>query len=303
MAYHNQWQRAMGGYLNEMAPFIGAETRRRYRIWLSQAGDLVGWVNPKQLTLTDMRRIESEIPGTHNTKSVRCHVARKFLRWAGNLEAQKWRILSKQMAKMDGVFLTEHQVAMIREIARGLGTQFELIFSLGVDNGLRSVDMSRLKISNAQQLLANGSSMIIGKGRNGGKPRLLTLSEMTFRPLTEYMKHRDQLLDAYQMEFQDLFLDFNHITRRVYALKPENIQSRVIIISEASGIYFRSHDQRKTFGNRHWRIGTPLETIARMMGHESVDQTFKAYIGVQISDMLEAQRKLANLAPPRPVQM
>ena len=39
-----------------------------------------------------------------------------------------------------------------------------------------------------------------------------------------------------------------------------------------------------------------------MMGHESVDQTFKAYIGVQISDMLEAQRKLANLATARPVQ-
>jgi integrase len=68
-------------------------------------------------------------------------------------------------------------------------------------------------------------------------------------------------------------------------------------LSEISKVEFRPHDLRRTFGNRHWRAGTPIETIAHLMGHESIDMTFRAYIGVQYSDMLQAQRRLCPSAP------
>jgi integrase len=68
-----------------------------------------------------------------------------------------------------------------------------------------------------------------------------------------------------------------------------------LIGGEEGGDTHSPHDLRATFGNRHWKNGTDLAIIAMLMGHESPDQTFKAYIGVSQGDCRKAQDRLGML--------
>jgi len=124
--------------------------------------------------------------------------------------------------------------------------------------------------------------MILSKGRGGGKPRPLVLNQATFAPLSSYLR-------TGPAERGRLF----NVTRRA-------MYDKLMKVSKLSKVQFSPHDLRRTFGNRHWRAGTPIETIAHLMGHESIDMTFRAYIGVQMCDMMQAQR---NLCPSAPIQL
>ena len=42
---------------------------------------------------------------------------------------------------------------------------------------------------------------------------------------------------------------------------------------------FSNHTLRRTFGRKQWKLGTPIETISEVLGHESVDVT-KNYLGL-----------------------
>lgn len=284
------YHRAMRAFLREKAMMASKKTMLSYRYWLEEAGKIVEYRNPHKITLEEMQRIEAEVNGNPSSKAIKCSVIKQFLQSAGNPTATRWKILSRQIKKVDGVFLSETAIEHIRNIARGMGTVYELLFSLGVDNGLRCVDMARLTAKNAEQLLKNGISMIRSKGRAGGKIRPMVLNQMTFGPLMEYMKIRRQLTQAYLCNPENLLVtEHKH---KLTSLKEYTIRKYLVKISDASGIYFRPHDLRRTFGHRHWKAGTPIETIAALMGHESIDQTFKAYIGIQLDDMILAQRNL-----------
>jgi integrase len=48
---------------------------------------------------------------------------------------------------------------------------------------------------------------------------------------------------------------------------------------------FSNHTLRRTFGRRQWKLGTPIETISEMLGHESIDMT-KKYLGLCLDDQV-----------------
>jgi integrase len=75
-------------------------------------------------------------------------------------------------------------------------------------------------------------------------------------------------------------------------MSPRTIGDRIIDISDMVGVKFRSHDLRATFGNRRWKRGTDMATIAKQIEHESPDQIFKAYIGVSQEGQRNAQNTL-----------
>jgi integrase len=248
-------------------------TKALYGYVLGSAGDYLNQPNPATVTLAQMTAYESSIKGRPNTKACYCAVVKTFLVWCGNRQAVKWRTPS-MCVKTDGIFLSEQTVEYVRQVSKRLGTETELLYSLAVDNGCRIIDMVRMTTQNAKELLSSGMTQIRSKGRNGGKLRPLVLNQMTFEPLTRYLRMRESS--------SELLFDVCDAT----------IANRLEALSDMAKVEFRPHDLRRTFGNRHWRAGTPIETIARLMGHESVDMTFRAYIGVQMDDMLRAQRNL-----------
>jgi DNA-binding transcriptional MerR regulator len=68
-------------------------------------------------------------------------------------------------------------------------------------------------------------------------------------------------------------------------------------LSEQSGVRFLVHDLRRSCGNRLWRRGVPIETIAMILRHKDSGTTFKAYIGVQSDDMRKAIDSLSGSPP------
>jgi integrase len=73
-------------------------------------------------------------------------------------------------------------------------------------------------------------------------------------------------------------------------------------LSSKLGTKFTMHDLRRTLGNRLWRRGVPIETIAKLLRHEDCGVTFKAYIGVDACNMRDALNALNKTRPDAPIQ-
>jgi integrase len=289
----DSFHKALRSYLKDVGPTLAERSVYLYKMWIKQAGKMLAHKDPKKVSLKEMLWLESRLTGSETTVAVKAATFRTFLRWCGNMDANKWKIAAKQRPKVDGIFLTEKQVEICRRAAESLGIEHELLLSLALDNGLRTVDMRRLTTKNAEQLLATGQSMIRSKGRRGGKMRLMVMSRATYPLLEEYMRHRGQLTDWHRKDLVDLLIREDSLRRTVVPMTYEIILRKITAISNLAGIYFRPHDGRRTFGNRHHRARTDLETIAALMGHERIDQTFRSYIGISAQEMREAQDRLS----------
>lgn len=286
--FNDPWHRAMRRFLANAS--IGSESHYQYTIWLNQAGRLLGFPVPSSLTLADLRELESLLTCGETAKAVMLTCVRAYLIFAGCRAAREWRFPYRARQSVNGIFLSEVDVAAIRQHARALGTETELIYSLGVDNGLRSIDMRRLTVQNAHELLKVKHSTIIGKGRGGGKPGHLELSRMTERPLSQYLAMRQDWARAALKESDRLIV--LPTTEGLRPVSQDYIANKITRLSEVSGIHFRTHDLRRTYGHRLHLAGVPIETIARLMRHESIDQSFKCYIGILGDELRAAQDRL-----------
>ncbi|OPX57332.1 MAG: hypothetical protein A4E30_01681 [Methanomassiliicoccales archaeon PtaB.Bin215] len=178
------WADASRAYLNTLRPVsvqsergvIGKATKDKYRNFIREAGQILGAPNPRTVTLEQMKALERSVGGTSERSiSVKCHVVRAFLRWSGNQAAFKWKISAHPRPYRGGVFLSERHVEKLHIAASRREPMQELMVSLGVDMGLRPVDMRRLTLADAQDFLSFGESDITGKGRaRGQRPEGLT---------------------------------------------------------------------------------------------------------------------------------
>ncbi|MGD0817783.1 MAG: site-specific integrase [Methanomassiliicoccales archaeon] len=275
---------------------VGKLTIRKYERYVEEAGDILGFPNPKEITSEQMKSLESEMIGVGSTIGQKTTMVRAFLLWCGNKGASKWRISVHQNIQRGGIFLREPQVAKIRNMAKDIGLMTELIYSLGVDNGLRSMDMCRLTVENAEEFIKTGESEILGKGRNGGKVALQHLNKMTAPLLQLWMKVRCSMVKRTGTDTPYLLCRVEHRKKGDYLvpLTWDSVSMTMENLSEQSGIKFKTHDLRRTCGNRLWRRGVPIETIASILRHEDCGTTFRAYIGVQSDDMRAAMDKLSD---------
>lgn len=290
--YNDVWHRRQREYITkkERAGKLYPSGARQYRVWLHQAWEILGKPDPADLTLEQLENLEQVWPIGENSKANRLRVVRHFLRKYGCKAALEWEIRAQARPKVDRRYLSEQAVTDLRKVARAMGPEYELIFSLGVDNSLRAGDISRLTLSEAKDLLWNGQAVITCKGRQGGKRRLLIMHRITREPLQEYLKLRSGMVENAGYDPGNLLLSKHR--GKLINMSAHSVANRDEALGERAGIELRSHDLRATFGNRHWKHGTDLAIIAMLMGHESPNQTFKAYIGVSQEDMRLAQDSL-----------
>jgi integrase len=293
--HRDAWHRQMRDYLKEVGQTSNRDTVTKYRGYLEESGQLLGFPDPSMVKVQEIRSCESRLRGRENTVCVKAHVLKTFLKWTGNRDAAKWRISHKLRPKVDGVFLSEEQVAYVRAIARSMSMEHELTFSLAVDMGLRCIDMSRLTLANAEEWERSRMSCILGKGRNGGKRADQGLSLITLPLLTMYLERRRELV-AKHAESDHLLL-FEH-RNRLHWMTAKHIGKLMAQLSEQSGIRFRAHDGRRTCGHRMHRAGVPIETVAKVLRHETIDQAFKCYIGIQWDETLNALDRLQPCPEP-----
>lgn len=156
--------------------------------------------------------------------------------------------------------------------------------------GMRRVEVLRLTLHS----FAGDYVDILGKGHQGGKPRRIPYHRDTAAVLDRYLRWRSGMIAMVQAErpsvaVPDRLLIWSrgpHIY--TYCAKGTGIDA--IIKDLGAQIGYRdasNHTLRRTFGRMMYRSGVPVATIAKLLGHSSIEQTLR-YIGVDMDDMTVA---------------
>lgn len=272
------------------------KTTHKYQTLLEMIGERMEWKAPREITITDMENLESGMMAEYSESTIALclWLLKDLLEMVGNNQSKRFKSLCSMQPARDSVYLTEEQMAKGRLLARSRSNTTELLFSLMVDNGLRPVDVERLTIRNARELMESGRSVILGKGRNGGKEALMVMSPMTRKPLMIYLTERRKIANADQ--FEELFITKGKdgLTRpftRHYTYQPV----REILLS--LGLDASPKDLRKTCGNRVYRETHDIAMSALILRHNSPGTSFRHYIGANESDQRDIQLRLAQKCP------
>ena len=156
-----------------------------------------------------------------------------------------------------------------------------LVVAAGGFNGLRRVEILRLRVRDLDLTLPNPRMSVLGKGRHGGKPRELPVTSQLYPILVGLAT--GQPGDA-----------------RLYPKGRTDLDSRLAALGRLAGIPVRvsSHDLRRTFGRLAYRSGVSLVDLKALYGHESVDQTTH-YIGADQDQLRSGLRRFeAAMAVP-----
>ncbi len=262
-------------------------TWRNNKAYMEEAWRIIGaGKDPAAVTRAEIAQITLGVTGNQNTRGVKLRTIRQFLRFCGNKEAQKWRI--GLTPKIGGVFLSEEEVSVGRQAAESIGPLEALMFALAVDMGLRSIDMCRLTMRNANEFLTSDGSMILGKGRNGGKVAWQKFNRSVKESLTRYIELRTKLTGP----FPDCLLITYGLDKKLRPCNGRDTRKAFAEISKRMGRKLCPHDGRRTFGHRLHKVGVDLETIATLMRHENPNTTFRSYIGITQDELADAMDKL-----------
>lgn len=178
----------------------------------------------------------------------------------------------------------------------------QMVIHLELYMGLRSVEVCRLRC----QDIHYGRSPhleVRGKGRGDGKYRSVPFHEYTASILDEWLERRQELVntvrtyDPYWEDPGNLLIWCHYKNKPLagpYSEMGGSLDRSVIIpLRNRVGFHFGNHTLRRTFGRNLYHAGVNLETIAKILGHESTNETLK-YIGVNLDDMNEAMNQLAK---------
>jgi integrase len=169
----------------------------------------------------------------------------------------------------------------------------QIVLTLESGLGLRRIELLRLTIHD----MKNNSLHVLGKGRNGGKPRVLPLDKVSRQAINHWLQERSRIIAEAKkkhpsIEVPDTLLIHLH-GKRLKEYGETGIDAVVKgaakEISELLGRPFEmsNHDLRRTMGRRQWKNDTPIETISELLGHNNPIMT-KQYIGVDQDDMKAA---------------
>lgn len=167
----------------------------------------------------------------------------------------------------------------------------ETVIHLELCMGLRHVEVIRLKVDDIDWTCE--FIRVLGKGPEGGSPRLVPFAAGTREILLRMIREREEMIrDALGTVPPNLILWRRRRFCHSYSEEGYGLDKRVTLpLSKELGFHFSNHTFRRTFGRAMFRASVPLPTIARILGHESTDVTLR-YIGVDLDDMRDAMQKL-----------
>lgn len=161
--------------------------------------------------------------------------------------------------------------------------------------GLRRVEIVRLSLKDIN--LEHEYITVTGKGRAGGKLRLVPFHERFKPALDEWLKDRAQIAVKARNDPPAnllIWLDWDNTAREYNAIKASGIDGLIRRASHIVGVHFSAHTLRRTFGRILWLSGVPVVTIARILGHSSTEQTL-TYIGANLDDMAGAMQQIKGI--------
>ncbi len=291
------WKGILEEYIAECHLRLAKDTTDKYRGSLMDLFERLEnagrQTNPGKVGRQDVAWVLNQLEGGPARKQWRKTVLNTYLMWCGNPAVKQLGISYSVNYRPNADWLEPPETEIVR--ASTATPEERLAIHLGLDLGLRRIEDVRLKVGDIDT--RRGMIHITGKGRCGGKLRDNPIHELTPPILDEYMAWRaDQVLRvmAVNPKAADPGSMFIRTRRRRILPATEDSMDRLFIrISERSGVRFRSHTLRRTWGRQLHKAGVPIETIAELMGHSDIRTTLK-YLGINLDDKREAMLVLVQ---------
>lgn len=192
---------------------------------------------------------------------------------------------SEQLVKRK--FIVPEQWTDLKECADP--DQF-VILALGAGLGMRRAEIAGLLLED----IGERTITIRGKGSGpNGKVVTKELIPAVKDAIEAYMPMRQRTIDLYGDRSEGHLLVKHRIQPGEY-MTPDNVSSSMLRLKARSGIDFSPHSLRRLYATTLYDAGTDLDTLRRMMRHESIDTTMRCYLDADPRKMSKANDRLSE---------
>lgn len=230
-------------------------------------------MTPQAITPIDVREYRAHLLNVREMAPATCNrklsSLRAFCAWAqreGLIDADPTRdIGGVEEVQMAPRWLEKtEEYALVRAVQKEGDVRDEALITLMLNTGLRVGEVCRLRREDIEMSARKGHLMVRGKGT---RFRTEPLNAEARKALREYLEVRSQV------EHDHLF-----VGQRGEPLGPEGVRYMVdkyAYLGQVEGVtpHTLRHTLRHTFAKRLVEAGTPLNEVAVLLGHKSLDTT------------------------------
>lgn len=152
----------------------------------------------------------------------------------------------------------------------------KLILSLGATMGLRRGEILGLRLDD----ISGTKLRIKGKGHGpDGKQTVLEMSDLVCRDITDYLVIRKSVIEKWGDRSEGMLFIHSQGTRRQGApLSVTQFKQSLSDLSARAGVHLATHALRRFFCMTLVDADIDLDTVRRMMRHESLETTLQCYV-------------------------
>lgn len=177
----------------------------------------------------------------------------------------------------------QEKIEAMKKILRASTLRDELLFTVGINTGLRICDILELKIGDVLKGKKVAERLEV-RERKTGKARLIVFSAKTCRLIKRYLEKERAAAGDDDPLFRS---QKGGAISRQHAYFILNCAARSVGITERIG----THSMRKTFGYFAYKRGVDLAMIQKLLNHSSQAETLR-YIGITQEQMDQVMMKL-----------
>ena len=261
-------------------------TAKAVRVAIRRCSDWLlahGIADPADVGVEDVALMAQSLGGKESSRRQWVSGFAGYMRWlTGQDIVGQARLLWNPPQGGGRTWITKEEYLHLMEVSE---PRERLILALGATMGLRRAEVCSLTLGD----VSGGMVLIHGKGHGpDGKEVSKPMSESVRKELRAYLEVRPQSEDDHLL-----------LSCRGRGLDVNSVYAVIRRLSEQEAIPFSMHTLRRLYATTLADAGVPLETIARMMRHESPVTTMRCYLKADPRRMETAQAKVdALLATP-----
>ena len=218
-----------------------------------------------------------------------------FLKESGNLIVERRRLRFGRSGVRPLLALTPEEAARLLDVAATFGIVTHAVVAFELLMGLRRSEVRRLTVGDlGEQFLR-----VRGKGRAGGKVRIVPYHPEILRILPSLLEHRRQEVQGYRgPDAGYLFARRCGNELKVWSRSwlDERIMGPAFEAASVRRAWNLHHALRRTCGRTLWKNGVPIETVSKILGHADVRVTTR-YLAIDQDDMAQAMEVLGRVLP------
>jgi len=216
-----------------------------------------------EITGPDVLAVRDSPIWAPKTRSIYLQALRGFVRWCGSPLASNPRLWAIDGTPLNRRWPTREHLAAVWVACRD--DYDRLAVAATGYNGLRRIEVLRLRARDVSLAAETPEARIWGKGENGGKYRTIPLSSHLYGVLVSLRRNG---ADPY------------------FPWRTTAFGSRLTAVGRVAGLPFNpsGHTLRRTFGRIAYYADVPLVSIQHIYGHASPVMTAH-YIGIDQAEM------------------